>query len=52
MALPHKKAQIRMTKVLVFPPSSQGLRRGKQCYPLPLRFRRDLRQVAAFLFFS
>jgi len=39
-------------EVLVFLPSPQGLRRGKQCSPLPLRFRRDLRQVSAFLFFS
>jgi len=39
-------------EVSVFLPSPQGLRRGKQCSPLPLRFRRDLRQVSAFLFFS
>jgi hypothetical protein len=26
-----------MTKVSVFPPSPQGLRRGKQCSPPPLR---------------
>jgi len=30
-------------KVSVFPPSPQGLRRGKQCSPLPLSFRRDFR---------
>jgi hypothetical protein len=37
-------------EVSVFLPSPQGLRRGKQCSPLPLRFRRDLRQVSVFLF--
>jgi hypothetical protein len=30
-------------EVSVFLPSPQGLRRGKQCSPLPLRFRRDFR---------
>gem|GEM_PF-5372828 len=37
------KPQITMTKVSVFPPSPQGLRRGKQCSPLQFRFRRDFR---------
>jgi hypothetical protein len=46
------KFQTTKTEVSGFPPSPQGLRRGKQCSPLPLRFRRDLRQVSVLLFFS
>ena len=46
----NSTSQITRTEVSVFPPSPQGLRRGKQCSPLPLRFRRDLRQVSAFVF--
>jgi hypothetical protein len=57
LILGYKKAEeVARKKVVievsVFLPSPQGLRRGKQCSPLPLRFRRDLRQVSAFLFFS
>jgi len=39
-------------EVSVFPPSPQGLRRGKQCSPLPLRFRRDYRFAPTGLQYS
>jgi hypothetical protein len=35
-------------EVSVFPPLPQGLRRGKQCFPLPLRSSR----FAVFSFFA
>jgi hypothetical protein len=52
----HKMHSLRSFSTLksfriVFVTSSQDGGFSVQCFPLPLRFRRDLRQVSAFMLF-